>query len=157
MTSSPTQTLLALLLSLEAIETPLSADEQARLKTVGQQLALDPDDWDWIAQGLLATIQDNAALNQCFENARSRLKAAGPLPVDLMPAAQEVAALQAGQRCSPPTFGFFEGEPERESDEILNVAMSVLTAENPVQTSKTLGFLEKIRTFLRRSSEGSPS
>ncbi|NEO81030.1 MAG: hypothetical protein F6J99_34390, partial [Moorea sp. SIO4G3] len=56
MNSPITITLLALLLALRELKTPLTQEELDDLADVGHQLALDPDDWEYIAEGLMAII-----------------------------------------------------------------------------------------------------
>ncbi len=75
MNSSVTNTLLALLLALRELKAPLTTDEQAVLQNVGQQLALDPEDWEYIKEGLIALIEANAALNHLFKLNKAKLAA----------------------------------------------------------------------------------
>lgn len=70
-----TITLLALLLALRELETPLSDAEKAKLNTTRQQLQLAPGKWARIEVQLLATIAANAELNQKFQSYKDRLTA----------------------------------------------------------------------------------
>lgn len=154
MTESPQTTLLALLLALKQLETPLTTDEQAALKTAGQQLELDPDDWDYTKEGLMAVIENNPSLAQFYQTAKAKLDAIdGNIPLELLPTEleQEVELL-ADEKREPVTFGYFEGEPERESDEILNISINVLTKKDSAQTAKNLSFIKRIQEFLQSSS-----
>ncbi|WP_226591692.1 CHAT domain-containing protein [Microseira wollei] len=91
MNSDRTKTLLALLLALRELETPLSADEQAVLQDVGQQLAIDPDYWDFIQEGLMAVIEANSALNHLYHSNRAKLDALdGRIPRELLPSLAEL-------------------------------------------------------------------
>ncbi len=67
------KTLLALLLALRNLEDPLSQFQQAQLHEVGEQLKLDPDDWEFIEEGLLAVVTSNTLLNKEFETAKAKL------------------------------------------------------------------------------------
>ena len=154
MAESAKTTLLALLLALKQLETPLTADEQADLDNVGKQLALDPDDWEYIQEGLIAIIEKNPALNQLYQAAKARLETIdGNIPFELLPTEQEQQAeLLADENREPVTFGYCEGEPDRESDEILSVSINALTKENSAKTAKKLSFLQRIQAFLQESN-----
>jgi len=154
MAESAKTTLLALLLALKQLETPLTADEQADLDNVGKQLKLDPDDWEYIQEGLIAIIEKNSSLNQLYQTAKAQLEAIdGNIPPELLPTEQEQEAeLLANEKREPVTFGYCEGEPDRESDEILNVSIDVLTKENSAKTAKKISFLQRIQAFLQKSN-----
>jgi hypothetical protein len=154
MAESAKTTLLALLLALKQLETPLTADEQADLDNVGKQLELDPDDWEYIQEGLIAIIEKNPSLDQLYQTAKAQLEAInGNIPPELLPTEQErEAELLEDENREPVTFGYCEGEPDRESDEILNVSIDVLTKENSAKTAKKLSFLQRIQAFLQKSN-----
>jgi len=154
MAESPRTTLLALLLALKQLETPLTADERAKLKTKGQQLAIDPDDWDYIQEGLMAVIQQNPSLDRLFQTAKMQLQAIdGNIPIELLPTRQEKEAeLFVDDKREPVSFGYFEGEPDRESDEILSTAINVLTKEDSAKTAKKLSFLQRMQNYLQKSN-----
>ena len=154
MAESPRTTLLALLLALKQLETPLTTDERAKLKTKGQQLALDPDDWDYIQEGLMAVIQQNPSLDRLFQTAKVQLEAIdGNIPPELLPTqAEKEAELFAGNQREPQTFGHQEGEPDLKSDEILNIAINVLPKEDPAKKAQNLSFLQRIQTHLQKSN-----
>jgi hypothetical protein len=154
MAESPRTTLLALLLALKQLETPLTADERAKLKTKGQQLAIDPDDWDYIQAGLMAVIQQNPSLDRLFQTAKMQLQAIdGNILIELLPTRQEKEAeLFVDDKREPVSFGYFEGEPDRESDEILTTAINVLTKEDSAKTAKKLSFLQRMQNYLQKSN-----
>ena len=154
MAESPRTTLLALLLALKQLETPLTADERAKLKTKGQQLAIDPDDWDYIQEGLMAVIQQNPSLDRLFQTAKMQLQAIdGNIPIELLPTRQEKEAeLFVDDKRAPVSRGYFEGEPDRESDEILHTAINVLTKEDSAKTAKKLSFLQRMQKYLQKSN-----
>ena len=66
MNSSIYKTLIALLLALKELPIPLNRDEQAILQDIGQQLDIDPDDWDFIKEQITELIEANYSLNQIF-------------------------------------------------------------------------------------------
>lgn len=154
MAESPRTTLLALLLALKQLETPLTADERAKLKTKGQQLAIDPDDWDYIQEGLMAIVEQNPSLDRLFQTAKMQLQAIdGNIPIELLPTPQEKEAeLFVDDKRDPVSFGYFEGEPDRESDEILTTAINVLTKEDSAKTAKKLSFLQRMQKYLQKSN-----
>ena len=91
MNSSVTKTLLALLLALRELKASLSTDEQAVLQNIGQQLALDPDDWEYIKEGLIALIEANAALNYSFQHNKAKLDGLDvQIPRELFPSLVEL-------------------------------------------------------------------
>jgi len=67
------KTLLALLLALRNLENPLSSTEKALLYEVGEQLELDPDDWEFIEEGLLAIVTANPFFHKEFQSANAQL------------------------------------------------------------------------------------
>ncbi len=71
--SSSTKTLLALLLALNNLKTPLTTQEQDKLYEVGEQLELDPDDWEFIEEGLMAIINNNPAFQAKFQEVLTKL------------------------------------------------------------------------------------
>jgi hypothetical protein len=154
MAESPRTTLLALLLALKQLETPLTADERAKLKTKGQQLAIDPDNWDYIQEGLMAIVEQNPSLDRLFQTAKMQLQAIdGNIPIELLPTPQEKEAeLFVDDKREPVSFGYFEGEPDRESDEILTTAINVLTKEDSAKTAKKLSFLQRMQKYLQKSN-----
>jgi len=72
-TFSRERTLLTLLLALRNLEDPLSESKQAQLYEVGEQLELDPDDWEFIEEGLLAVVSATTLLDKQFQTAKAQL------------------------------------------------------------------------------------
>jgi len=152
-TISSDNTLLALLLALKTLKTPLSKTERAKLYEVSEQLELDPDDWDFIREGLIAIIADNPSLNEKFQDILTHLNGLdGNQERQLLPTAREFAQVNCTDN-GIETRGYVEGEPELESKEILNtsqkIAQKVLKKENPAAAAGELNWLERIIiTFL---------
>jgi hypothetical protein len=152
MAEPPKRTLLALLIALEQLQTPLSPEETEALETTASQLYLDPDDWDFIKEGLIATIEANHALYQNYQTALVQLQSLkGNIPSEQMPTQEELETELAHENKEPITFGYFEGEPDRESDEILNVTINVLTRKEPDQAAKKLSFLKRLQNWLPKT------
>ncbi len=149
MAESPKITLLALLIALEQLETSLSLEEKQALENTAQQLYLDPDDWDFIQEGLMAVVEVNPALYQNYQIALAQLQIVkGNIPPEQMPTHKELETELARENREPTTFGYFEGEPDRESDEILNVTIDVLTRKDPDKAAKKLSFLKRLQNWL---------
>ncbi|NEQ77342.1 MAG: hypothetical protein F6K23_32640 [Okeania sp. SIO2C9] len=146
-------TLLALLLALKNLENPLNTQEQEALADVGQQLKLDSNDWDFIEDDLMATIHGNDALNQLYQKAKAKLDACDrPIPTDLLPTDAELEnALPRESKGG--TRAHFEGKPDEQSNEILNLATNVVSTEKPEETAKKLSFLERLSQFLNQPSK----
>ncbi|MGJ5675488.1 MAG: hypothetical protein ACR9NN_18045 [Nostochopsis sp.] len=149
MAESPKITLLALLIALEQLQTPLTLHEKEALETTASQLYLDPDDWDFIQEGLIASIESNLALYQNYQTALTQLQSvSGNIPSEQMPTQKELETELTSDNKEPTTFGYFEGEPDLESDEILNVTINVLTSQDPEQAAKKLSFLKRLQNWL---------
>jgi hypothetical protein len=91
-------TLLALLLALKDLEDPLSETERAQLYEVGEQLELDPDDWEFIYEGLRSIVTANKSLNQLLQSAQTKLASLDShTKLQLMPTDRELAELLPGR------------------------------------------------------------
>lgn len=145
-------TLLALLLALKNLKVPLSEAEQAKFFEIGEQLELDPDDWDFIYEGTIDTIAKNPSLNQLFEAYVLQLKClSGSIPPSLLPTEIELEQeLFASSNIEK--RGYFEGNPDLQNNEILNVSIPILTSDNAAAKAKQLTFLDKIQNFLTPST-----
>ena len=152
MTAPVKTTLLALLLTLKNLENPLSPAEQTALNKAGKQLKADPDDWEFIESGLMTAVEANPSLNQLYQAAKAQLDAVdGNIPPDLLPTKTELEQVlpAVSKREKRP---WFEGKPDEKSDEILNIAVNILTNPDPADTTKKLNSLEKLWQFLKTRS-----
>lgn len=139
-TVSPDKTLLALFLAFKNLEAPLSQAERAKLYEVGEQLELDPDDWEFISEGLIGIITLNLPLNELFEAAKTQLNV-----VDisqLLPTEKEVAV-------ALDTRGVLErrGEEKIEQENrerIIKVAVKFLMDKNLSAIIKQSSWLERV-------------
>ena len=139
-------TLLALFLALKDLEVPLSSDEIASLKNIGFQLEVRPDAWELIEEGLIKLIEANAALKGLYQDAKSRLDAVEDISPELLPTQAEVNEALPGNS-KREEYPWQPGKPNPESQEILNMAVSVLTTPDPVDTTKKLNNLERLKKF----------
>ncbi len=153
MNTPQTKVLLALLLALKSLESPLNPDEQAALYTIGGQLELDPvGDWEFIQEGLMTIIDTNASLKELYHNVITQLDGVdGNIPPDCLPTAAELER-ELPQKSYLEVRGYFEGNADLESNEILNATVVVLRSDNPAATTKKLSFLEKIQKLLTPST-----
>ncbi|MUG93165.1 CHAT domain-containing protein [Scytonema sp. UIC 10036] len=151
MNSSVTKTLLALLLALRELKIPLTTDEQELLQDVGQQLALDPDDWDFIEEELMVMIEANATLNHLYQYNKVKLDALdGQIPRKLFPSLDELEQELFGETKEVITFdGQPKGDPNSKPNEVITITSNILLTENQDRTAKQLIFLEQISDFVQ--------
>ncbi|MFB2969151.1 hypothetical protein ACE1CD_09275 [Aerosakkonema sp. BLCC-F183] len=143
--------LLALMLALKDLESPLSEDEQSTLSDVAAQLSLDPDAWESdIEPTLMAVIAANPNLNQLYQSAKSQLdNVNGNIPKEFIPTQFEV------EKIISPMFAIvnrgFDPEADEsdfESNEINNMVISILSNPDPVELTKKLGRFEQLKQFI---------
>lgn len=72
----------------------------------------------------------------------------GNIPSEQMPTQKELETELTSDNNEPTTFGYFEGEADPESDEILNVTINVLIRKEPEKTVKNLSFIKRIQKWL---------
>ncbi len=150
MNSAVTKTLLALLLALRELKTPLSNDEQSVLQNVGQQLELDPDYWDYIEEQLIAVIEANSALNQLYQYNRAKLDTFdGQIPRELLPSLDDLERELFPEVKEVTTF---DGQPKEfttEPNEVIALTRVILKTENQDQTAKQVSFLEQVSNYVK--------
>jgi hypothetical protein len=149
----PTNKLLALLLALRELETPLTTDEQSALTEVAEQLSLNPNAWElFIEPNLLTVIQANPALNQRYQTTLSQLDALeGNIPNDLLPTDAELRQVApAASQVTTRGFAPVRDDSEFDSNEINNMVMAIniLATPNPAETTKKLSRFEKLKQFI---------
>ncbi|MBK4730818.1 hypothetical protein JJD41_13225 [Oxynema sp. CENA135] len=149
MAKSANETLLAILLALENLETPLSADEQATLKKTGQRLTMHPKKWESATQKLLEAFESNASFQQCYQAALTQLENfQGNIPPELLPTEEELQqALPSEGKVVKRAY--FEGQPDRVSNEILNVVTNVLKTSDPEIPLGKLSLSQRILAFFK--------
>ena len=149
MNNSSDKTLLTLLLTLNDLENPLSQAEKEALSDVADNLALDPDAWESeIEPELFANLEKNAALWKQFLDIKSRIEAVGEIPKELLPNLDDSA--EVSNQTAVVTRGFAPvGEVEEfETNEINNMALSVLSSPEPEETVKQVTKLGALKKFL---------
>lgn len=150
MNSSVTKTLLALLLALRELIIPLSPDEQALLQDIGQQLALDPDYWDFIKEELTAMIEANSVLNRIYQSNKVKLDALdGRIPRELLPSLADLEKELFGEKKEIITFdGQTKGEPNNQPNPVISLTSSILLTDNQDYTVKQLAFIQEISNYV---------
>lgn len=143
--------LLALLLALKDLDTPLSEDEKAGLADVADQLYLAPDAWEEaIEPSLMQAIASNSTLQQLYQTAKSQLDALdGNIPLDLLPTRSELEkAVPAAEEVATRGFVPEVDSAEFNTHEINNMVISILGTPNPAETTKKLGAFDRVKKFL---------
>ena len=158
-------TLLALLLAIRDSDVTLDSDEQEELFTIGEQLELDPDDWETIATDLMSAINSNPKLKESFTKYQaaliSFLATEKGNNLDYLPTSEEVLErLQTGNQTLT-TLGFKPTQIEKRgfkpkksqgspSLTIINdIVVPILKSDNSPEVSKKLfqRLLEKLSQF----------
>ncbi|MDF0554053.1 hypothetical protein [Kamptonema sp. UHCC 0994] len=140
---SPDKTLLALLRALKNLEQPLTQSQRTKLFEIGEQLELDPDDWEFIYLGLIPVIADNTSLDQLFQVALNQLNATNNFNSQWLPNEKELseALLTRGeleQRGDTDNNSPFQGQ------QIIQITVKVLKANNPNNFAQQLNWLRRI-------------
>lgn len=153
MSTNVNNTLLALMIALNELETPLSPDEESALSDVAAQLSLDPDAWESdIEPNLIAIIEANPNLHQLYQAAKNQLdEVNGDIPKDLLPTQSELEQV-APTTAEVATRGFDPETDESDfySNEINNMVISILATPKPTETTKKLSRFERLKQFLRQ-------
>ncbi len=159
MNPSPTNTLLALLLALQELPpATLTPAEQAKLRKIGQQLALPKTDWDFTWEGfLMPLIHGNPALKSFYEQAINRLEALDPstLP-SLLPNLEELKreiSADSPRDIVRKTDFPSDTKPDVETGETLNSVVESIAAHILTEPKK-LSFLARLKQMLFGSKDG---
>lgn len=144
-------TLIALFLALSDSSISLSQFEKDRLYEVGEQLELDPDDWEFISEGLMAIITSNQTLNQVFSSELAKLSVMPPsMKQQLLPTENEMAQVFYSESRIE-RRGYFEGEEDSASKELLNLTRKVLKQDDLDTKIKNLSWIDRINKLLLSS------
>ncbi len=146
-------TLLAFLLSLKYLDSPLSQEEKATLFDISEQISInaspDPETWKELTEpALLAVIQGNESLKQRFQTFKSQLDSLNnPIFLDFLPTETELDQV-APKKKQPVSFVIPDNEPtSQKSYEITNMviraASRILETPQPDETIKKLSSLDK--------------
>lgn len=144
-------TLLALLLTLRKIE-GLSQSEQAllfpKLFEVGEQLELDPDDWEFIFEGLVHIINNHGVFQKLFQTTDTHIQAVNiQIQENLLPTEEEIVQV----------FKFPKNIEVYGNDHILlklnqlpllKITVKILKSVNPSIAAKQSHWLNRITKIL---------
>lgn len=149
MDSTAIQHLQALLLAFSHPEVSLNASEKDKFFEVGEQLQLDPDDWEFIWEGLQDIITKNIFLSQAFKIELERLK---KVPSnkwqELEPTQEEFKQIIAADR-KIETRGYSDNdEADIQGLYILNAARRILKEDDPAEITKKLRWIDRIKKIL---------
>ncbi|NEO33954.1 MAG: hypothetical protein F6K36_26775 [Symploca sp. SIO3C6] len=142
------KTLLAFLLALSDLDTPLSSDEKKILVEIGDQLDAQPLAWESYTQPhLLKMIIANPQLDQLYKTYQSQLNNTGDIPLELLPTPAEIQQLS-----NTSNFWAMKGFPPKSpptgyDQQINNVVIVTSRSEQPETAVKKLPW-EKIKHFL---------
>ncbi|NJL10378.1 MAG: hypothetical protein HC908_10005 [Calothrix sp. SM1_7_51] len=143
-------TLIALLLALRSLEEPLNQVEQEKLFEVGEQLQTDPTKWEDIqSRPNDYKFPANSSLKELYQIFYENLSIKYDSLQRLLSTEAELVQ-EVPQDIYVEVRGYFEGQPDIESNEILNVTVVVLKTEDPVTMTTKLSFLERIQNFLNK-------
>ncbi|NES18844.1 MAG: hypothetical protein F6K41_07935 [Symploca sp. SIO3E6] len=142
-------TILAFLLALQELDTPLSQEEKNTLKEIGDQLDARPEAWESFTEPLLVTmITSNPLLNQYYHLYKSKLERLENIPSELLPTAREIVELESSDTGAI-TRGF---KPQTEvtgyNQQINNTVIVISRSQKPEETAKKLSFPEKLKQIL---------
>ncbi len=151
MDNSVNNTLLALLLAVKNLETPLTKEEEASLSIAAQQFSVNPNGWDIIIQPELMTmINGNQALARQFQTIKTKLDNLSTIPSNLIPTTEELDTVLPVVASQPKKFPLPNPNPPEKSNEITNVALRVMLTSESSTTVKKLNSLDKLWQFLNQ-------
>jgi hypothetical protein len=140
-------TLLVLLLALNKVQEPESESEQkflwSRLFEVGEQLELDPDDWEYIYEGLIYIVTKHPPLNSLFEKIDTHIQGLDNQTFhNLLPTEEEI--LQVFERLKRSIPIEIRGDDEQANLDIIQIAIMILKSPNPSKLTKQSDWVNRI-------------
>ena len=157
MNTNLNKTLLAFLLSIKDLDSPLSPTETARLSDIAEQLSVNPsfETWQRLTEpSLIAMVQENTSLNQRFQTVKSQLDTLDiSISLDLIRSLESELDRVTPHKTKPIIRGIPDDSDERKNNEINNMVMSFSSRalKNP-QAVKNLSGLNKISASLDRAT-----
>ena len=145
--------LLAVLLALEHLDSPLNPSEQAALKKTGQRLSMHPKKWESTVEKLLEAFEANVPFKQYYQIVTTQLAELNDeISPEFLPTEEEL------KQILPPSQevvkrAWFEGKPDVQSQEILNLTVNILTTQDPVNNTKKLNSLKKLWQFIKSHNQ----
>lgn len=146
------KTLLAFLLALTDLDTPLSQAEKKILAEIGDQIDVQPLAWESYTQPhLLKMITANPQLNQLYKTYQNQLNNTGNIPQELLPTAAEIQQLSTTNSVVGMKGFKSNSSPTGYEQQINNVVIVTSRSEQPEAVAKKLPW-EKIKHFLNNQS-----
>jgi hypothetical protein len=149
MTPQINTTILAFLLALQELDTPLSQEEKKALAEIADQLDVQPKAWESFTQPLLLKmIIGNELLNQRYQAYKFKLDSLETIPSELLPTITEIEQLKRGESLA--TLKGFEPQSEAigYNQQINNAVIVISRSEQPEETAKKLNFTQKLKQLL---------
>lgn len=145
--------LLALLLAFRKMTQSLSQSDELilfpQLFEVGEQLQLDPEDWEFIYEGLIYHITKYNVLNQVYEQIYTQIADVdASLLQNLSPTTEEVSQVDNlhtydGER------GDYHNQLDLSNPNILQIAVTVLKSNNPYIAAQKSDWLNRVTKTLQ--------
>jgi hypothetical protein len=142
-------TLMALLLALKNLEEPLSELEQSKLFDIGEQLETDLTKWHSTQNDLMAVISANAFLKKLYESFITDIYSVKYDALFSKLVTEKELEQELPQESYLQVRGHFAGQPDLQSNEILNVIIVVLKTKDPVAAIQKLSFIDRILKSIR--------
>ncbi|NEO10907.1 MULTISPECIES: hypothetical protein [unclassified Moorena] len=147
------KTLLAFLLALSDLDTPLSKAENKMLAEIGDQLDAQPLAWErYTKPKLLEMIAANPKLNQRYQSYYKQLDTTVDIPPDYIPTEAEIQPVNTPSRTSIMRGHKPKSSPTSYDQQINNIVIVVSRTEQPEAAVKQLP-LEKLKQFLGTSKK----
>jgi hypothetical protein len=147
--------ILAFLLALKDLKEQdySSDDEKAALKALAHQLQFNKE-WDFIHKSIKNILEVNNTCKELYQKNIFKINLINFEDIlSYVPTFKELEQ-EVKKELSKETYeevrGYFEIEPDSESDEILNVTIVILTVYDPIATAKKLSFLKRIENFINK-------
>jgi hypothetical protein len=142
--------ILAFLLALKDLKEQdySSNDEKAALKAIGQQLELDATNWEFIQESIEDILEVNNTFQELYKKNINKINQINfETILSLLPTPEELEE-ELPKEFYEEVRGYFDIEPDLESDEILNVTIVILRVNDPIATVKKLSFLKRIQNYI---------
>ncbi|EGJ33998.1 MULTISPECIES: hypothetical protein [Moorena] len=147
------KTLLAFLLALTDLDTPLSQPENKSIKEIGDQLDAQPLAWEkYTKPKLLEMIAANPELNQRYQTYYNQLDTTVDIPPDYLPTEAEIQPVNTPSRTSIMRGHKPKSSPTGYDQQINNIVIVVSRSEQPQEVVQKLP-LEKLKGFLGASKK----
>ncbi|NEQ83949.1 MAG: hypothetical protein F6K26_28330 [Moorea sp. SIO2I5] len=147
------KTLLAFLLALSDLDTPLTETENKMLAEIGDQLNGHSDEWESHTKPeLLKMLAANPELNEHYQTYSSQLNTKVDIPLELLPTTAEIQPVNTPSSTLISKGIKPKSSPTGYDQQINNIVIVVSRTEQPEAAVKQLP-LEKLKQFLGTSKK----